>query len=366
MAKLSQKIQTAFFNPRNIPWIVLHKLETVIGYHILKSRSLPPETVNIYPSFRCNLKCEMCFERFAKAKNELDINDWLGIIDYIKRFHPRIHISGGEPFIFNDIIRMIEYIKNNNLYLHITTNGTFLSEYAEDLVRYKVNRIDISIDGPEEIHDKIRGVKGTFASILTGFERLRNFKRRYLPILKINSIINFNNPETMKEVVALAEQHGASMVQFIYPFYLNENEVVNHKKFLRSALNRNINYWCQASYFKPQSGDFYKIQAIFNEFSQKKIIIDVFPKFNLEQFKVFYNTPEDFNQVYKGKCLAMWHTATILPDGSIESCPDYVVGSIGRDNFLEIWNNQSMAGLRKSIRGNKFLSVCRACCFYYQ
>lgn len=366
MGTLPQKIQTALFNPQNISWIIFHKLETLIGYHILKRRALPPETINIYPTYRCNLRCEMCFEKFARVKNELNINDWLSIIEYTKRFHPRIHISGGEPFIFKDIMTIIEYVRRNNLFLNITTNGTLLCEYAEELVRYKVNHIDISIDGPAEIHDRIRGVKGTFVSILKGLEKLHKFKKRHLPVLKINSIINFNNPATMEEVVALAEEYGVSVVQFIFPFYLTENEVASHRKFLKNVLGRDINYWCQASHFKPMPGDFYEIKKIFDKLSSRRIRIEMFPKFTFEQFKLYYHRPEDFMQVYKGACRAMWHTVTILPDGSLESCPDYILDEINKDNFFEIWNNQAMTELRKLIREKKFFSVCRACCFYYQ
>lgn len=366
MAIFTQKIHTALANLENVPWIVLHKVGTVIGYHLLRYRSLPPETVNIYPSFRCNLKCEMCFEKYAKVENELECKDWFGIIDSIKRFHPRIHISGGEPFVFKDIMKIIEYIKYHSLFLNITTNGTLLCEYAEDLVKYKVNRIDISIDGPAQIHDRLRGVGGTFARIIKGLEKLCKLKKRFFPILKINSIINFNNPETMKEVVSLAAEYGVSAVQFIYPFYLTESEVFGHRKFLNYVLGRNINYWCHASRFQPAVGDFYEIGKILTELSRQKVMIYVFPCFTSEQFKMYYHAPEDFIKVYTGKCRAMWHTTTILPNGGLESCPDYVAGDIKRDDFFAIWNNQPMIELRKLIKEKKFFSVCRACCFYYQ
>ncbi|MGQ9464110.1 MAG: radical SAM protein [bacterium] len=366
MAIFTQKIHTALSNLENVPWIVLHKLGTVIGYHFLRYRSLPPETINIFPTFRCNLKCEMCFIKYAKVEDELEIKDWFHIIDSIKRFHPRIHISGGEPLVFKDIMKIIEYIKHNDLLLNITTNGTLLGEYAEDLVKYKVNHIDISIDGPEQIHDRLRGVKGTFARIIKGLEKISKLKKRYFPILKINSIINFNNPETMKEVVVLAAEYGVSAVQFIYPFYLTEDEVFRHRKFLNDVLGRSINYWCQAGRFKPAVRDFYEIGKILNELSRCKVITYVFPRFTSEQFKMYYNEPEEFRKVYPGKCRAMWHTATILPDGGLESCPDYVAGNIKRDDFFAIWNNQPMIELRKLIQEKKFFSVCRACCFYYQ
>ncbi|MGB9719924.1 MAG: radical SAM/SPASM domain-containing protein [bacterium] len=365
MAPLLQKLQTAVFSPQSIPWILYHKFGTKFSSHILRTRALAPETVNIYPTFRCNLKCEMCFEKFAKVEQELRANDWLRIVDDVKKFHSRIHISGGESFVFTDIIKIIKHIKDNNLYLVITTNGTFLEEYAEMLVKFRVDRVDISIDGPEDVHDRIRGVRGTFNKILRGLEKVNSVKK-HLPVIKINSIINFTEPETMKEIVALAQQYRASVSQFIYPFYLGKEAIQQHKKLLQDMLGREINYWCQASHYQPKSGDFGRIQSVIKELARKNVIIDVFPHFNAEQFNAYYNSPRDFDNVYKGGCQAMWNTLTILPDGSIESCPDYVVGNINKEKSLDAWNNQAMAELRKIIINKKFFSVCRACCFYYQ
>ncbi len=366
MANLSQKFQVALYNLENLAGILLHKIGSKFSYYFLKDYALPPETVNIYPTFRCNLRCEMCFEKFAKVKEELIPEDWIKIIKEIKKFYPRIHLSGGEPFIFKDISRIIEYIKNNNLYLHITTNGTFLEEYAQEIIRFKVNRIDISIDGPENIHDTIRGIKGTFNKILKGLERLKSLKKSGLPIIKINSIINLKSPETMKEIIKIAQDFDVSIVQFIYPLYLEEDAIIRYKRFLKEVLGKDINYWSQADNYKPEPGNFFNIQSVLKNFPKKEIMIDVFPRFNAEQFEAYYRHPEIFNKVYTGRCRAMWNTITILPDGSIESCPDYVVGNIKTQKVLNAWNNQTMVKLRNIIKDKKFFPVCRACCFFYQ
>ena len=119
----------------------------------------------------------MCFERLRKPNPEMEIGGWIKIIDQIKRFQPRIHLSGGEPFVYPEIVDLISYIKKSGLFLAITTNGTFLSKHAEEIIRMNVNRIHISIDGPKEIHDKIRGVKGTFDRIMTGLAKINKLKK---------------------------------------------------------------------------------------------------------------------------------------------------------------------------------------------
>ncbi|MEO0184206.1 MAG: radical SAM protein, partial [candidate division WOR-3 bacterium] len=256
-------------------------------------------------------------------------------------------------------------IKKNKLYLHITTNGTFLEDYAEEIIRFSVNRIDISIDGPKDVHDRIRGVDGTFDKIIKGLKRLNDTKK-HLPILKINSIINFSHPETMNDIVHIAQEYGISIIQFIYPLYLDEDAILNHRRFLLNKIKKNLNYWCYAGHYRPALGDFFAIQSVINRLPKKKLTIDIFPNFNGEQFLVYYKSPREFDKIYKGRCRAMWNTATILPDGSIESCPDYILGNIKQNRFLECWNNHNMKELRKLIIGKRFFSVCRACCFYYQ
>ncbi len=366
MARLSQKLQTAISSKKNIPWIFFHKIATKFSYHILQNRALLPETVNIYPTFRCNLKCKMCFEKYAETENELSITDWLKIISRIKKFYPRIHISGGEPFIYKDIIKIIEYIKKQNLYLCITTNGTMLETYAEALVRLRVNRLDISIDGPASVHDRIRGIAGTYAKIVRGIDRLNSLKKHNTPVLKINSLINFENPETMKEVIALAQAYHVSVVQFIFPLHLNVEAIKNHEAFLMRLLNRKVNYWSQASNFVPADTDFEKIQSVLHGLKKVKVQIDVFPAFNAEQFLAYYRKPGDFSLFYRGRCRAMWNTATILPDGNLESCPDYVLGNCLEKDFSELWNCEAMKNLRQLVKNKHFLTVCPACCFFYQ
>ncbi len=365
MERLLHKFQIAFSNPKVVPTILINKLRSNFSYYVLKTQSLAPETVNIYPTFRCNLRCEMCFERYARVEEKMDEKNWFKIIEEIRTFSPKIHISGGEPFIYKDIIKIIEYIKKNKLYLHITTNGTFLEDCAEEIIKLGVNQIDISIDGSKDNHDKIRGVTGTFDKVIKGLERLNTFKK-YLPILKINSIINLTKPQTLHNIISIAQEYKIDMVQFIYPLYLDEDAIMNHKAFLLNKLNKNLNYWCYADHYRPSPGDFFEIQSVINQLFKKKPIIKVFPKFNAEQFLVYYQSPSKFDKIYKGSCRAMWNTATILPDGSVESCPDYILGNIKENKFFECWNNHAMKELRKIIIDKKFFPVCRACCFYYQ
>lgn len=371
MANLTQKIRTALYNPSYAPSIVWRRLSTKFSYSFcgfLKARSFPPETVNIYPTDRCNLKCSMCFVRLQEPEPEMVSAQWIKIVDQIKTFHPRIHLSGGEPFFYPEIGNLITYIKKNDLFLTITTNGTYLDEHADEIVNMKVNRINISIDGPKEIHDKIRGVKGTFDRIVNGLKKIMVLRRNdRLPEIQIHSMINFADPGVMQWMINFASGLHAHAVKFLYPLFVDSQCLKSHSQFLKQTLNRDLNYWRRAdvSYARPQ--DFTETLHVLASLKKERHIpFEIFPPFNLDQLKAYYTGESGFSESYKGRCQAMWNTVTILPSGNIESCPDYILGNCSKEKFISLWNNEIMRALRRRIKNRQFFGVCRACCFFYQ
>jgi len=371
MANVTQKIRTALHNPAYVPSIVWRRLSTKFSYRfswLLKARSSPPETVNIYPTNRCNLKCSMCFVRLQKPEPEMEIEKWIEIIDQIKTFRPRIHLSGGEPFFYQKISPLTTYIKQNDLFLAITTNGTYLNEYAEEIVNMKVNRINISIDGPKEIHDKIRGVEGTFDRVVDGLKKVAALRgNSRLPEIQIHSMINFADPGVMQWMINFASRLHADAVKFLYPLFVDSEGLKNHSRFLKQTLNRDLNYWRRADVPCVRPRDFTETQHVLDSLKKERHIpFEIFPSFDLDQLKAYYIGNSSFPKNYKGRCQAMWNTATILPSGNIESCPDYILGNCGKEKFISLWNNEIMRALRRRIKNRQFFCVCRACCFFYQ
>jgi len=122
MAKLTEKIRTLVINYRQAPAMIWRRCNAHISYrfsNLKNHQASPPEAINFYPTDRCNLKCSMCFERLRKPRQEMQISDWHRIIDQIKKFRPRIHLSGGEPFLYPHIMDLITLIKKENLFLVI-------------------------------------------------------------------------------------------------------------------------------------------------------------------------------------------------------------------------------------------------------
>jgi MoaA/NifB/PqqE/SkfB family radical SAM enzyme len=83
-----------------------------------------------------------------------------------------IKLTGGEPFLRNDLIDFIKFFHEKGLEIQIETNGTLIDkDMALKLRRFKGMSISVSLDGPSaEAHDKLRGVGGAFDQTLRAIE----------------------------------------------------------------------------------------------------------------------------------------------------------------------------------------------------
>lgn len=369
MKKTTRRLKTLLYNIPSAPALIWRRLSSRLSYAlctVLDARSASPESINIYPTDRCNLNCTMCFEKLRPQHTEMNIEDWRRIIHQIEKTKPRVHLSGGEPFVYKPIFDLITLIKQRDLFLTITTNGTFLEQHAADIIRMNVNRIHISIDGPKEIHDAVRGVPGTFDRVIAGLHKLCALKKRALPVIRINSMINLADPNANRAVLDIAHEIHAESVQLLHPLFVNSEALKTHVQLLKNTLGRDINYWHSADIPYATPHDYKQIASTLEELqTASDIAVEIFPRLDPEQLRAYYTHDRSFTQLYRGVCQAMWYTATILPNGDVESCPDYVVGNCRAADFQELWNNSIMRGLRKRIHRRRFFSVCRACCYYY-
>lgn len=86
----------------------------------------------------------------------------------------RVGFEGGEPFLRNDWFEIFKLADNHCFNYFVNTNATLISEeVASKLKDTDIDKVCVSLDGSNAvIHDKSRGVCGTFELTLKGIERL--------------------------------------------------------------------------------------------------------------------------------------------------------------------------------------------------
>jgi len=123
---------------------------------------------------RCNLNCVHCGSpaENVNLKEELSTEEVIAAFDEIAndfdmtKFR-HINITGGEPFVRKDLLDILKQISKHPYYrnIDIQTNGTYIARHPEilnELKKYGVTGLGISIDGLKETHDAFRNIKGGF------------------------------------------------------------------------------------------------------------------------------------------------------------------------------------------------------------
>ncbi len=84
-----------------------------------------------------------------------------------------VHLTGGEPFLYPELRTVLEFAgQQQDFQLFISTNGTCIDTVKAEWIRAAGAGAQISIDGPEDYHDRFRGLPGAFAASTHAIEAL--------------------------------------------------------------------------------------------------------------------------------------------------------------------------------------------------
>ena len=165
-----------------------------LALRIVIRRGMPVQIIH-YVTARCNLRCEHCFYKEtldAPNPGEMSLETLektMGEIGPVLWYS----LAGGEPFLRNDLSDIISLTQKHcrPKVFSFPTNGWFVERTFAQTLR-SLQRIDgnlilfFSLDGPEEMHDTIRG-EGSYSRVINCFDRLRPLQRLY-PNLYLNIV----------------------------------------------------------------------------------------------------------------------------------------------------------------------------------
>jgi GTP 3',8-cyclase len=143
---------------------------------------------------RCNIRCRYCMPETEVPLLRLnEIITYEEIVEVIRIAVElginKVRLTGGEPLMRKGICDLVAMISDIGGIrdLAMTTNGVLLEQYAPDLARAGLNRINISLDtlDPEKFKYITRG--GELDDVLRGIESARDAG---LKPIKINSVLS--------------------------------------------------------------------------------------------------------------------------------------------------------------------------------
>ncbi len=324
----------------------------------------------------CNLHCKMCdvgtknlesnFAQNLVGTHPINMPKELieKIIDQTANYYPKTRLGYGftEPLVYPLLIDSLAYANTKNLFTSITTNALTLKHKAKQLVDAGLNELYISLDGPQNIHNEIRGHKKSFQNAIEGIEELLKYKSP--PTISIFCVITEWNIGHLKEFVNFFRAYPLKQLGFMHTNFTPPDIAAFHNKtweHLYPATDSNVD---------ETNMDNMDLDILWEEI--RDIESDSFPfpvtfspNINSkEQLLTFYNNPE--KQIGK-KCNDIFNNIMIKSDGSVipahGRCYNLDIGNIYEENIKDIWHSSILSKFRTDLqKAGGLLPACSRCC----
>jgi len=366
---LKRKISKGIKDPK----LMIRKVRSILrpySYYLLDGYALLPERLYININNKCNMRCKICdfgqrketiFSLNLGTEEELDIQEWKRLLEDVKDFRPTIAITGTEPLLYPNLIEFIRKCKENKLNIEITTNGYLLSDYAKDFVNLKVNKIFVSIDGPEVVHDKIRGVKDAFAKARNGIEKILELRQGDKPSISINYTISNLNYYCLEDTLRVLK--GA------YDTFLfsHLNFVTKEMADMHNQAYGNIGVATPSTISNEVDPRKVDVNILYDQIEKiKKNFSKVYfnPDLSRNLLSKYYKEPHLFINGFE-KCYVPWKVSQILANGDVvisSRCFRITFGNIKKQRFKEVWNSRTFKNFRKKLKEVGAFPACARCC----
>ncbi|MBU0881007.1 MAG: radical SAM protein [Candidatus Omnitrophica bacterium] len=343
-------------------------------------RSSPPESVTLFLTHRCNLRCSMCGQwgeggvtkkrSLEFIKEELSFDVLRSAVDGMSSYSPAVTLFGGEPLLYKDCIALIRHIKSKRMHCLIITNGFLIEEYARRLIDSGLDELNVSLDGSRDLHDRIRGVPGLFEKILSGLETVRDLKRsagKRNPLVNIQCTITKSNYHRLEEMTAVASRAEANSLTFHNLIFTNKEILEKQKKF-DDILGASSDDW-RGFEFDPGIDPQVLREKMDRILSGRyDFSVDFYPYLSRTSLENYYNDTDYAPSKHNTRCLSPWIAAYVFPNGEVRPCLNstYSYGNIKDAPLCRIWNSQKALRHRQLLRENKIFPACARCTELYR
>lgn len=274
-------------------------------------------------TYRCNAKCTMCnrYKCPSKIKEELSIKT-------IKKL-PKMYftnITGGEPFLRDDLDKIVGELYKKSDRIVISTNGFFTDRIIKLCKKYPKVGIRISLEGLEDTNNKIRGLEDGFNK---GYSTLKKLVKMGHPDVGIGMTVQDSNAKDLVSLYTLSDELNmefatASLHNSFY--FVESNNIIKDRLAVAKAFEDLINELLNSSSPKKWFRAYFNHGLINYIFSQKRLL----------------------------PCNMSFDTFFIDPYGDVMPCngtkDKKIMGNLNKQTWDELWNSKEAEQVRKEVR----------------
>jgi Fe-coproporphyrin III synthase len=307
----------------------------------------------IFPHSRCNCRCVMCDIWRIRQVREITQRDLEPHLTSFRQLKVKwIVFSGGEPLMHSDISSLSRVCRAEGMRVTLLTAALTLEKRAE-IVASSMDDVIVSIDGPPDIHDKIRAVPGAYGRLQRGIEALRRL-RAEMPIHGRCTIQKDNFGE-LRNTVRVARKLNLNSISFLAVD-------TTSKAFNRPDGWSPEDQATVALTGAEIEGLDIEIEALIREF-QKEIEAG----FVVEDAEKLRRVPLRFRSCLgqipatAPRCNAPWVSAVVESDGTVRPCFFHrAIGNIHEHQLADVLNSDEALNFRRNLDISRD-PVCRNC-----
>jgi len=294
-----------------------------------------PKSVQWIATQGCNFRCIHCMVDAGKPlSDELSTDEILSVVsDMVKMRVKSFAVTGGEPLVRKDVFEVMRYAKENGMKISLATNGSLVFKYKNELEELGLDSVMVSVDGPKDVHTKIRGKETSYDEAVGA---LSYFKGIGVPVRSLSTTVCTLNVDLLEDMKDIVRKSGA-------------------------------NYW-SINILMPE-GRAKQSEGLFLSTAQMRKLLE-FVAENREGYTIGFCSEAGYLGNEWGKkvrgtnkffCSCGWDACAIMANGDVMACPifedsKHVAGNVRKKTFEEIWNEGF-----DSFRNRETSEMCQTC-----
>jgi MoaA/NifB/PqqE/SkfB family radical SAM enzyme len=165
------------------------------------------------PHSRCNCRCLMCDIWKGTDEQEISADDLERHVASIEKLGVEWAVfTGGEPLMHSDLFRLCAILRRRRIRVTLLSSGLLIDRHAHAIVA-SLDDVIVSLDGPPDVHDRIRGVPLAFRMLHAGVQALH----RLNPDFRVSArcTVQRANCSKLRDTVAAARRIGLAGISFL-------------------------------------------------------------------------------------------------------------------------------------------------------
>jgi len=295
-------------------------------------------------TLRCNLRCKHCAAAAGRARpDELDTDEAMMVVDQLKGLHvPAVALMGGEILLRRDWPEIVKGLTAGNIAVGLITNGMLFDRtVAKRVMDLGVVQVGISLDGPMDVHDRIRGVSGAFDKAMRTLDIVSDMDLAYKTVI---TSVNRMNIDTLDQTLEILLKRAPGFTWMVnmsssHEFTRLENSMMlDEEGFLRLAR------------FIGENRAKYKGRLSITA---------------TDDMGYFSNIFGELHEAPWAGCKAGIGTLGIRSNGDVTGCSilpdDFIEGNVRDRTLKEIWEDPDCCPYNRKFRVESLEGKCKGC-----